>query len=389
MLRILSKRVKLPKSNLCPKLLSSAQKMISKLQSRMLEKLRQQQVGSLVEVVSRGKSRFAQDMNVIRNEITHLAVLHFVPARFDRVQLRRIRRQTMKDEPVGMLRLKMSLGSLVSRKTIPNDHHRFFVITMDKIQVANDFMSIRRSRVNRETKSWKMKFRRQRDETDAGLGGSFFTFVQNGTCPRSAQVRAMIGTREKFVSSQKRRDRPFSRDFFTVTFFGGPNVSNPMFDLGRIVFFRLPGRHDRTEVQLVEKFSDMIEMITYMKLPKDQVGDDFGRPTIPIVAARGGSVLKQGFELLLLERRQSAPSTASRFPCQAIQSVFVDFLSPSFERRKRNVQRIDDFIVGRSVENHAPRQKSFLAAIRNPFRRTHALLYERNDRMVQIIRGGQ
>jgi hypothetical protein len=50
---------------------------------------------------------------------------------------------------------------------------------MDEIQVANDFMRIRRAGINRETKSGNPMFRRQRDETNAGLGGPLFTFVQN------------------------------------------------------------------------------------------------------------------------------------------------------------------------------------------------------------------
>ncbi len=36
----------------------------------------------------------------------------------------------------------------------------------------------------------------------------------------------------------------------------------------------------------MENFSDMVEMITYLKLPKDQVGDDFRRPASLVVATR-------------------------------------------------------------------------------------------------------
>jgi hypothetical protein len=139
----------------------------------------------------------------------------------------------------------------------------------------------------------------------------------------------------------------------------------------------------------VEDFPDVIEMITYMKSTKDQIGDDFGRPTIPVVTTGSGSVLKQGFEFLFLHGRQSTTSSAARFSFQTVQAVAIDFLPPSFEGGKRDVESIDDVIVSRSVKNHIPRQESSLAAVRNPFRCTHALQYERNRRMVHFLGGGQ
>jgi len=163
-----------------------------------------------------------------------------------------------------------------------------------------------------------------------------------------------------------------------------------MLDLGRIMFFRLAGRHDRTKVQLAEKFADMIEMVTNLKSAQNQIGDDFCRPSISIVSARAGTFSEQYSEFSLLDRCEAATSSATGFSYQSVQSVLIDFLSPSFEGGEGNVQSVDDVIVRRSVENHVSCQQSFLAAIGNPFRcSTHVLLYERNAQMVQFLRGRQ
>ena len=51
---------------------------------------------------------------------------------------------------------------------------------MDEIQVENDFMRVRRSRIDRETKTGRPTLRSQRDKTDARSGSPFLAFVQNG-----------------------------------------------------------------------------------------------------------------------------------------------------------------------------------------------------------------
>jgi hypothetical protein len=179
---------------------------------------------------------------------------------------------------------------------------------------------------------------------------------------------------------------PLFRDFFYI----GPNVSNPMFDLGGIVFFRLAGRLHRTKVQLAKQFADMVEMVTNLKLSKDQIGDDFRRPAVPMVTAGSCAFSEQIFEFSFLYWRQSALSSATLFSDEAFESVFVDFLSPSFDGRKRDLQSVDDVIVGRSVEDHGSSQESFLAAAGNPFRWcAHVLFYEQNGRKVRFLCGGQ
>jgi len=163
-----------------------------------------------------------------------------------------------------------------------------------------------------------------------------------------------------------------------------------MLDLGRIVLFRLPNRHYWTKIQLAKQFADVIEMVTNLKLPKNQVGDDFGRPPIPIVTAGSCAFSEQIFEFPFLDGCESAASSAAGFSYESFESVLVDFLPPSFDGGQRDLQGVDDVIVGRSVEDHVSSQESFLAAAGNPFRWcTHTLLYERNRKKVRFLGGGQ
>ena len=162
-----------------PDILLSAINLTSEPQSRVFEECWQQESGSFVDVGRRSKSRFPQLKNIIRNKITQLVVLHLIPALFHRIQFRRVCREIMKHKPIRMLPAKITLRSLVSRKSIPNNCHRFFVITTNKVKIMNKFMRVRRTRINRETEIRLSTFRRQCDETDSGLGRSLFTFVQN------------------------------------------------------------------------------------------------------------------------------------------------------------------------------------------------------------------
>jgi hypothetical protein len=180
-----------------------------------------------------------------------------------------------------------------------------------------------------------------------------------GTWPYSAQVRARIGTSEKFASSHKIMGQPFLCDFFYM----GPNVSNPMLDLGRIVLFRFANRHNRTEIQLAKQFANVIKMVTNLKFSKDQIGDDFGGPAVPIVTAGSCAFSEQTFEFSFLYWREPAPSSAAGFSDESFESEFVDFLSPSFDGGKRDLQSVDDVIVCCSVEDHVSCQDSFLAAM--------------------------
>ena len=180
--------------------------------------------------------------------------------------------------------------------------------------------------------------------------------------------------------------QPFLCDFFYMR----PNVSNPMLDLGRIVLFRLANRHNRTKIQLAEQLADVIEMIANLKLFQNQIGDDFGRPAIPIVSARSCAFPEQCFEFPFLCRFESALASAAGFSYKTFETLLVDFLSPSFDGGKRDLQRVDDVIVGGSVEDHISCQESFLAAVGNPFHWcAHTLLYERNGRKVRFLGGRQ
>lgn len=207
-----------------------------------------------------------------------------------------------------------------------------------------------------------------------------------GTWPRSAHVRARIGTSEKFASSHKMMGQSLFCDFFYMR----PNVSNPMFDLGRVVFFRLSRRHYGTKIQLAEQFSNVIEMVTNLKLSKDQISNDFCRPTISIVSARAGTFAEHDFEFVFLPRFESATSSATGFSSKSFQTVLVDFLSPSLEGRERDLQSVDDVIVCRSIKDHVSCQKSFLPAVGNPFCcGTHTFQYERNGEKVHFLSGRQ
>ena len=104
-------------------------------------------------------------------------------------------------------------------------------------------------------------------------------------------------------------------------------------------------------------------MVTNLKLSEDQIGDDFGGPTIPIVAAGSCAFSQQIFEFPFLYWCESAPSSAAGFSYKSFESLLVDFLSPSLDGRKRDLQGVDDIIVGGSVEDHVSCQESFLAAV--------------------------
>jgi hypothetical protein len=179
---------------------------------------------------------------------------------------------------------------------------------------------------------------------------------------------------------------PLFCDFFYMR----PNVSNPMFDLGGIMFFRFSRWHHGTKIQLMEQFANVIEMVTNLKVSNDQIGNDFGRPAIPIVSTNACTFSEHVFEFPFLLGFESASASATRFSSKSFQTVLIDFLSPSFERRKRDIQSVDNIIVCRSVKNHVSCQESLLAAVGNPFHWCgHTHQYEQNREKVHFLRGGQ
>ncbi len=109
-----------------------------------------------------------------------IIIFHLVPTLLHRIQLRRVRRKVFKIKPIGMLILEISLGGMMRRKMIPQEHDLAAVITMEIGEHENKVFKARRTLEDRETKIEKMTLRCASDETNARVVMPTGSFKKNG-----------------------------------------------------------------------------------------------------------------------------------------------------------------------------------------------------------------
>ncbi len=151
-------------------------------------------------------------LDVLCNEIRHENVFHHLPALFDRVQLRRVRRQLLENEPVRTDRLEIFSCRKMRRQRIPDDHHLATVIIMDHRQEENHVLGVDPAVENRETEIQFLLHIVIKPSPVCDLREN----VSRNTIglPTSHQVVPRIGESEKPLSSRKIRGMPSRFAFF-------------------------------------------------------------------------------------------------------------------------------------------------------------------------------
>lgn len=112
-----------------------------------------------------------------RNKKREVDVFHLIPARFSRIQFRRVRREIFELEPVGMVVLEIRIGGMMRRKVVPDDDDLVTVKMMKPGEKENEVFGSRGAFEDRTeifdgeavVKLEKMSIRRSCDEADAGM----------------------------------------------------------------------------------------------------------------------------------------------------------------------------------------------------------------------------
>lgn len=117
----------------------------------------------------------------------------------------------------------------------------------------------------------------------------------------------------------------------------------------------------RLDVGLLVRQSEIVEYFPYIGVRiidapffPNEVGNDPRGPAVGQVAGGPRSGQEDGFEFLKLFRRQFGGTTGTGFSCEGLKAVGFDFLSPSFDGGKGNIEDIDDFVVVESAQDQLP-----------------------------------
>lgn len=110
-------------------------------------------------------------------------MLDLLPARFDRIQLRRMCGKIFKLEPFRMFFPKIRFRRMMARKMIPDDHDFPPIVMMNLRQEENEVLEPRRPLEDRETEVEKMTPRRPCNVTDAGVVVSPRRLAKNRRLP--------------------------------------------------------------------------------------------------------------------------------------------------------------------------------------------------------------
>ncbi len=90
----------------------------------------------------------------------------------------------------------------------------------------------------------------------------------------------------------------------------------------------------------------------------NEIGDDSRGPAVGQVAGSPRSGEEDGFEFLKLFRCQFGGTSGAGFSREGLNTLGIDFLSPSFDGGEGNFEDFDDFVVVESTQDQFPALKS-------------------------------
>lgn len=151
----------------------------------------------VADAIGRLKELVSQFVLVLRREVGHRHIFRVMPARFDRVQFRRVGREEIEVEPVRMLVVKKRRGGMMSRKIVPDQDDLATIITVNFVQPIDAFVRVHAVRKQGETKSEIKTSGRDRQKTQTG--GTLFlgSFDQGRRFTDRSPGRAAIGRKRK------------------------------------------------------------------------------------------------------------------------------------------------------------------------------------------------
>ena len=134
-----------------------------------------------------------------RDKIGKINIFHPMPARFDRIQLRRVRRKPLKLKPVRVFQLEIGRRRMMSRKVVPQDQHLAAYVMMEFREIKNEVLRVRRSQENCETKFQEMAAWSSRDAAKARMIMSARRFAKDGSFPDGSP--GAIAIRDKRIAA--------------------------------------------------------------------------------------------------------------------------------------------------------------------------------------------
>ena len=162
----------------------------------------------------RGRDFLSKVVNIMRDEVGHLAVFGVPPGMINDIEFGGIGREELYVHPVPIDLSEQTGGFFVPTEAVPDDEQRALEMASQLLDKRKDIVSGDVPRRDGEIETQTLLHRRQGDGAGYREAIVSVQLAWTGVCPLGAQVRRTVGCSMKPVWSIKTIVRPSRRAFF-------------------------------------------------------------------------------------------------------------------------------------------------------------------------------